>query len=283
MKNGIGCALSLALLTFSAASAAENPSARARCLASGGDCVVARPDVPDVVLPNVIWENGPFDGIDGLASARNTVFFGTGGPEGDHGITVADDFQVAGAVSGLEFHVCLQASPEITAAEMYVWTDTGGAPTAPVTAPLLGGPTTASIVSTTFFRNTAYCPDAFNDEGRLYVFSEATTGVPLSLPAAGTYWLGAVGENAGAGVVYFATSSPLTPLNTGVVGSTQFAVPYWTPTDDAFGLPPYNYAFRVLQPLDVPLQAIPALGAKGFALLAGLLAAAALVALRLRR
>lgn len=274
-------ALSLALISTAAASAADLPSARARCLAQGGDCTVAAPAAPDVLVYNLIWENGPFDGNDGLASIRNGFVSGTGGPEGDHGSTVADDFQVPANAGPLEFQICIQASG-IVLAEMYVWTNTGGSPTLPVTTPILGGPTTASIVSTTYARNTPYCPDAFGDEGRLYLFNEATTGVALALPA-GTYWLGAVGEGTGpSSLAYFATSTPATPLASGVWGSTAFAAPYWTPVSD-FGGYWHDFAFRVVSAQDVPLQAIPALGARGLALLAALLVAAALVVLRLRR
>ena len=281
MTNLLRFALSLAVISGAAASAADLPSARARCLSLGGDCSVATTVAPDVLVYNVIWENGPFDGNDGLASIRNGFLTGTGGPEGDHGSTVADDFQIPANAGPLEFQVCIQATG-IVLAEMYVWTDAGGTPTLPVTAPILGAPTTASIVSTTYVRNTAYCPDVFGDEGRLYLFNEATTGAALSLPA-GTYWLAAVGEGTGpSSYAYFATSTPATPLASGVWGSTAAAATYWSPVS-AFGTYWHDFAFRVVSVQDVPLQAIPALDARGLALLAALLVGAALVVLRLRR
>jgi hypothetical protein len=172
----------------------------------------------------------------------------------------------------------MTTTPGILAAEMWVWADAGGTPQLPVNAPILGAPTTANISSTTYLRNTTYCPD-YPDiglEGRLYLFSLLTTGASLTLPP-GTYWFSAIGVGPGgtnAEFAFFETSSPITPLASAVFGSTAYGFSYWTSvsgltSDTSF----HNVAFRVLG--EVSPQSIPTLNTVGLGLLVLLLAAAA--------
>jgi hypothetical protein len=186
-------------------------------------------------------------------------------------------------VGQLSFFACLQTTSNISSAEMWVWANSGGSPQLPVTSPILGAPTTANISSTTYLRNTTYCPDNFGFEGRLYEFSQATTGVSLTLPP-GTYWFSAIGVDAGNGRAFFATSSPTTPLSIARFGSTFYSsYSYWTPMSSVTPNPAiHNVAFRILGALP-PTQAIPTVSRWGLLALGLALAAAAFWAIRLRR
>jgi hypothetical protein len=201
-------------------------SAREEWLNHGG--AIEEPDEsPPIALAGgrIVWDNGGSNQVNGLASERNATVSGTGGPEGDHGSTVADDFQIDSPTIVDEIRVCLYHNG--TTAEMYIYQDAGGVPAAPVTAPLWGAPTTVDIVSTTFQDNTPRCQNAFGYTGRQYVFSQATTGVAITL-APGRYWLAVVGEGGSRG--FWATSSPANPLNIGKWGSTFFGTLYWSDT-----------------------------------------------------
>ncbi len=260
--------------------AQPSTNAREECERAGLDCsgVPTNAGPLEVVGP-VLWDNGAADGVNGVTSERNTVVSGTGGPEGDHGSTIADDFQLTSATTLAEIQVCLLVTSEVTSAEMYIYADAAGSPALPVVAPLVGAPTTASIVSTTYVDNTSFCPDAFGIIGRAFRFTEATTGTAISLPA-GTYWLAVVGEDAGSGRAFWATSSAPIPLSSAVWGSTFFGTTYWTTTLSTHGLS--DFAFRILGAPRLT-AAIPALGPRGLVGLALLLGAVALVVLRLRR
>ncbi len=283
------CAAAAVLLTCVSGALASAPplaSASEACRAGGGPCTPSSPEsrapLPGLDTNTIlVWENGPANGFNGWSSERNTSISGTGGPTGNHASTITDDFQVSSAVGQLTFYACLLTTPQISSAEMWVWANSGGAPQLPVTSPILGAPTTANISSTTYLRNTSYCPDSFQREGRLYVFSRATTGVSLTLPP-GTYWFSAIGVDAGAGRAFFATSTPTVPLSVGRTGSTFFGQSYWTPiTTLSTDTRDHNFAFRVTG--EVITQAIPTVSTWGFVALGVGLAAAALWVLRLRR
>ncbi|MCB9176287.1 MAG: hypothetical protein H6648_03940 [Caldilineae bacterium] len=215
---------------------------RDQWLADGGGNPLTAP-VGDTVmgmdLPNEIgtlWENGPANLVNGLASERNTFTTGTGGPEGDHIATIAVDFDVPGLAAGAgsftleEFRICLFHTG--TTSEMYGYVDDGGSPAAPVTAPLFGAPSTPDIVSTTFEDNGARCGGAFGYPGRQYQFNAATTGTVMPVVPVGTYWVAAVGEGGSRGF-WAQSNGPTDPGNTGnsdVWGSSVFGAAYWTPT-----------------------------------------------------
>lgn len=281
---GFFAALLLAAPVFSAAPPAI--SAAEECAQSGGSCGASAPGsrapLPELSSNFVlVWENGQANLVNGWTSERNTSVNGTGGPEGDHGSTIADDFQVPAGMGPLSFYVCFFTTPNITTAEMYLWANAAGSPQLPVTSPLVGAPTTPSIVTTTYLDNTSYCPNAFGIIGRLFVFTPQTTGQIVQLPA-GTYWLGVVGEDAGSGRAFWATSSPATPLSRSRIGSTFFGFSYWTDMNVLSSDPAqYNSSFRVLG--EVSAQAIPTLGSWGILALAVGLALAALGLLRFRR
>jgi hypothetical protein len=117
-----------------------------------------------VSLPGNVWDNGPANGINALTSERDTNISGTGGPEGDHASTIADDFDLASNTNIEEIRVCLYHDG--TTAELYIYSDSAGAPGPAVNAPLFGAPTTASVVSTTSNDNTSRCLNDFGFPGR---------------------------------------------------------------------------------------------------------------------
>jgi hypothetical protein len=184
--------------------------------------------------PGTLWNNGPNNLFDSLSSEADTLVTGTGGPEGDHGSTVADDFLLTVQSELTEIRVCFFS--DTPTAELYIYADDGGMPGPSVTAPIFGGPTTASVVTTTYNDNTARCQPAFGYPGREYVFNASTTGVTLPTLAAGRYWLAVVGRGPGSpnNRAFWATSSPSNPLIGGVWGSTFFGEPYWSSANSDF-------------------------------------------------
>jgi hypothetical protein len=86
-----------------------------------------------VSLPGNVWDNGPANGINALTSERDTNISGTGGPEGDHASTIADDFDLASNTNIEEIRVCLYHDG--TTAELYIYSDSAGAPGPAVNAP----------------------------------------------------------------------------------------------------------------------------------------------------
>jgi hypothetical protein len=240
-------------------------SAREQWLSEQGPMPEVDPGSAQGVATGLIWDNGGANSVDGLASERNTAISGTGGPESDHASTVADDFLINSFTTLGEIRVCLYHNGP--SAEMYIYRDDGGSPALPVTAPLWGAPTTADIVSSTFQDNTARCPNAFGLIGRQYVFSQATTGVAISL-AAGHYWLAVVGE--GGSRSFWAQSSPSIPLNTGRWGSTFFTIPYWTDTNTAPAMFQPSFAFEITATSGLAAPTLSIVGL--FAAVLGLLA-----------
>jgi hypothetical protein len=148
---------------------------------------------------------------------------------------------------------------------------------------MLGAATTGQISSTTYVRNSSYCPDDFDldFEGRLCLFSQSTTGGSLTLPA-GTYRFSAIDVDAGSGRAFFANLSHTVPLSIGRIGSTYLNIRYWTGIGSLSGdSRNHNFAFRVTG--QVITQAIPTVGTCGFVSSGVALAVSALWALRLRR
>ena len=145
--------------------------------------------------PGTLWNNGPSNLVNGLSSEAGDIVFGSGGPEGDHGSTIADDFMLAAQSELTEIRVCFFTTMQT--AELYIYADNGGMPGPSVTAPIFGGPTTASVVTTTFNDNTSRCPAAFGYPGREFLFNASTTGVTLPTLNAGHYWLAVVGRGSG--------------------------------------------------------------------------------------
>ena len=148
-----------------------------------------------------MWDGGPANGVNGLASERGTFTSGTGGPEGDHVSTVADDFEVPGLAAGSgnfileEFRPCLYHPG--TSAEMYLFLDDGGSPPTTVTDVIFGRSSTnglPKVVSTSYQDNTSRCQAAFGYPGRQFAFNEDTTGVIMPTVPEGIYWLAVIGE-----------------------------------------------------------------------------------------
>jgi hypothetical protein len=224
--------------------------------------------------PGTLWANGPSNSVNGLASERATWTTGTGGPEGDHIATVAEDFYVSQTSQVTEIRVCLYHDG--TTAEMYIYADAAGAPGPSVGAPLFGAPTGADVASTTFNDQTARCTAAFGFPGREYVFNPQTTGVTFPVLPAGRYWLAVVGE--GGSRAFWADANP-SPSPDAAWGSDAFAFPYWSPTS-AQGQP--DFAFDIDGgPLSTLIE-VPTLSGIGLAALALLVAGASFFFLKRR-
>jgi hypothetical protein len=181
--------------------------------------------------PGTLWDNGAFDGVNGLTSERATFAAGTGGPEGNDISTIANDFELNFGARIQEIRACMLHNG--TSAELYIYSDSGGAPALPVTAPLFGAPTTADVVSSTFTDNTTRCNGAFGFPGREYTFNELTTGVqfPPALPP-GRYWLAvvAIGGTRGFWATSDLSATPQAQASLmGQIGSSFFTYPYWSP------------------------------------------------------
>ena len=81
--------------------------------------------------PGTLWDNGPNNLVDGLSSEAGTFVSGTGGPEGDHGSTIADDFLLTVQSELTEIRVCFFS--DTPTAELYIYADNGGMPGPSVT------------------------------------------------------------------------------------------------------------------------------------------------------
>ena len=172
------------------------------------------------------------------ASERRTFTTGTGGPEGDHIATIADDFNLTGGPWSItEMRACMFQNTS-TEAEAWIYNTTGTAPVLPVTDVLVGHSTAGGtdLQSIVFVDNGTRCRTAFGYPGREFEFSPASTGVTFSLPA-GSYWLAVVGGaaagGAGGGRAFRAQStSSSPPAGSGYAleaqwGSAVFGAAYW--------------------------------------------------------
>ncbi len=225
--------------------------------------------------PGTLWANGATNSVNGLASERATFTTGTGGPEGDHIATIAEDFYVTVASQVTEIRVCLYHDG--TTAEMYLYADAGGAPGPSVVQPLFGAPTGPDAVSSTFNDETARCTTAFGWPGREYVFNAATTGVTFPILEPGRYWLAVVGESGTR--AFWADTNP-SPSPGAVWGSDTFGFPYWSDTG-AQGQP--DFAFDIDGEPATNLLEVPTLSGIGLFALAALLVGISVVVLRRRR
>ena len=271
------CALLfVGLLVLALPVLADTPlgTARATWEAAGSPPSSPAPLAPST--PGTLWDNGAADLVNGVTSERNTAITGTGGPEGDHASTIADDFALPSGGTLAEVRACLFISGGVTLAEMYVYADAGGTPGA---APIAGAPTTADLVTTTYTDNTVRCPNAFGLIGREFQF---VLGGSVVLPA-GTYWLAVVGDGQGdlASRAFRATSGVPFQLNSAVIGSTVFTYPYWTTTLATHAVP--EFAFDIDGPGGAPATEVPAISGFGVAALCLLIGLAALFSLRKNR
>ncbi|MBK8541720.1 MAG: hypothetical protein IPL60_17210 [Ardenticatenia bacterium] len=140
--------------------------------------------------------------MNGLTSERRTFTTGTGGPEGDHISTIADDFILTGGPWNItDMRACMFQNTS-TEAEAWIYNSTGTAPVLPVTDVRVGHSTAGGqdLQSIVFVDNGTRCRTAFGYPGREFSFSPTSTGVTFSLPA-GEYWLAVVGGPAAGGTV----------------------------------------------------------------------------------
>jgi len=267
------------LLLVSGLALADAPkTAREYWEQAGSPPVVPGPLAPGT--PGTLWDNGAFDLVNGFSSERATVVSGTGGPEGDHGSTLANDFDLPIGGTLDEVRVCFLVTPGLTTAEMYIYADAAGVPGA---APVVGAPTTADLVTTTYTDNTARCASAFGLVGREFQF---VLNGSVVLPP-GHYWLAVVGDGLGdtSSRAFWGNSSNVLNFFEAQWGSTFFAFPYWTPATVANPTVEVEFAFDIdgTAGQQTTVLEIPTLGQAGFALLAILLGGAAFVALRRSR
>lgn len=255
---------------------ADSPATTARgAWEAAGSPPVAPPGPLAPGTPGTLWDNGPNDLVNGLSSERDTIVFGTGGPEGDHGSTIANDFDLPTGGTLDEIRVCLFATANVTLAELYIYADAGGVPGA---APIFGAPTNADLTTTTYTDNTTRCQPAFGFPGREFRW---TLGGSIFLPP-GTYWLAVVGDGqGGGGRAFWTTSGAIQVLSSGQIGSTFFGFPYWTPII-ALGIEP-EFAFDIDGTAGQSILEIPTISGVGIAALSLLLGLAAFLSLRKSR
>ena len=225
----------------------------------------------------LIWDNGNFDGVNGLSSERDTFTSGNGGPAGLDVSDCADDFQITSSQQILTVDSCFVVAGSVTTAHMYIFADNGGVPGTEVA----GAPVTADLQTTTFTDNTTLCPpNIFGLTSRQFEFDFAPGQVVL---APGTYWVAVVGDGQGDTNTraFWATSTPGTPLSNAVWGSPVFGITYWTDVGPSIS-GEEAFSFQVYGQPNQPSN-IPTLGKTGILVLSLLLAAAAVVAIARRR
>jgi hypothetical protein len=161
----------------------------------------------------VIWDNGPFNSVNGLASEENTQVTNA---------RAADDFVLTGSANITQVTADILATPGDTfTGNLDIFpTDTSG------TGPSNTAPALASVTSTNF----TVVGSAFSLDVRRYVFT--LPGLALT---AGRYWVNPYLSGSGTGRGFFCTSNGATP-SSGQIGhfkSTQFGFANWTPVDNA--------------------------------------------------
>jgi hypothetical protein len=258
MKNVLGCVFLIIMLNGVAFAEAREPATAKEWYEMYGNKNFSSTGIRATAAstPGTLWDNGAADLVNGVSSEANTIVSGTGGPDGDHGSTIADDFVVTTTSKLSEIRVCFLT--DTPTAELYIYADNGGVPGPSVTAPLFGSPTTDSVVTTTFNDNTARCPNNFGWTGREFMFNATTTGFELPTLSPGRYWLAVVGRGPGSSGnrAYWATSTNNAPADALVFnpvwGSTYFVAAYWTPNPGG-NLDIHAFAFDIdSQPTTVP-------------------------------
>ncbi len=160
----------------------------------------------------LIWDNGPFNSVNGLSSEVNTQIADA---------HAADDFVLTGSANIIQVTADIFATPGGTfTGNLDIFpTDISG------TGPSNTAPALASVTSTNF----TIVGSAFGFDVRRYVFT--LPGLSLS---AGRYWVSPFLTGVGTGRAFFCTSNGATP-SSGQIGhfrSTFFNFTNWTPVDN---------------------------------------------------
>lgn len=156
----------------------------------------------------LLWDNGPFDGVNGLASMENTSLPSS---------RTADDFVLTTSATLTQVTADLYASPGLTftgSLDLFA-TDASGI------GPTQSGSPIVSVTSTNF----QLVGSGFGFDIRRYTFDLPNT--PL---AAGRYWVNPYLVGPGSGAAYFCTSNGATPSaeQDGFFRSAGFGSPNWT-------------------------------------------------------
>ncbi len=173
--------------------------------------------------PVVLWDNGPFNNVSGLASEENTSVTTA---------RTADDFVLTSSATIHTITFDIYANTPVTQpGAVDIYAHSGGI--GPVNALPL-----ATYTSTTF----TVVGSGFGYDIRRYT---VTLSPPLNL-AAGRYWVSGYVFGGGSGRGFFANSNGAVPNpeQEGHFRSAFFGYPNWTPTA-SLGFPPH-YAFTVL-------------------------------------
>ena len=171
----------------------------------------------------VIWDNGPFNNVDGLASEENTFVSSA---------RTADDFALTSSavIDTITFDIYVDSTYSYTGA-VDIYADSGGS-----------GPVNALPLATYASTSFTVVGAGFGYDIRRYT---VTLSPPLSL-APGRYWVSGyvIGEGGGRG--FFATSNGATPDpgQQGYFRSAYFGFPNWTPTSADIYFPPH-FAFTI--------------------------------------
>ncbi len=178
-----------------------------------------------VGAPVTLWDNGAFDGVNGLASEENTQFSGA---------RTADDFVLTApaTVTRVTADLFVDASQSYTGTLDLFATDPGG------NGPIQSGSPIVSVTSTNF----QTVGNSFGFDIRRYTFDVPNTVLP-----AGRYWVTPYLVGTGAGRSFFCTSSGATPSaeQNGYFRSAVFGFPDWTDAVAATGVGP-SFAFTVI-------------------------------------
>ncbi|QUW01615.1 hypothetical protein J8C02_12040 [Chloracidobacterium sp. MS 40/45] len=182
-------------------------------------------DLPPTTLssPVVLWDNGPFNNVNGRASEENTAI---------PSARSADDFVLTSSatIGTITFDI-YASTPTTQPGAVDIYAHSGGI--GPVNALPL-----ATYTSTTF----TVVGSGFGFDIRRYT---VTLSPPLTL-AAGRYWVSGYVFGGGSGRGFFANSNGAVPNpeQEGHFRSAFFGYPNWTP-QSSDGLPPH-FAFTVL-------------------------------------
>ncbi len=142
-------------------------------------------DLPPTRLSTLIWDNGPFNNVDGLNSEENT-FFGSA--------RTADDFVLTSSavIDTITFDIYVDSTYSYTGA-VDIYADSGGS-----------GPVNALPLATYTSTSFTVVGAGFGYDIRRYT---VTLSPPLSL-APGRYWVSGYVIGTGDGEGYLCTSTP---------------------------------------------------------------------------
>ncbi|MFQ3581369.1 MAG: hypothetical protein SNJ67_12955 [Chloracidobacterium sp.] len=180
-------------------------------------------DLPPTTLSTLLWDNGPFNNLDGLASEETTSISNA---------RTADDFVItSGAtIDTITFDIYVDPAASYTGA-VDIYADSGGS-----------GPVNALPLATYTSTSFTVVGSGFGLDIRRYTVTLSPT---LTL-SPGRYWVSGHVIGTGSGRGFFCTSNGASPSTEepGYFRSTFFSVPNWALASSFIGAPPH-FAFTV--------------------------------------